>query len=281
MKNRFGIFLFKIIPKGFISRLFGIMMNVKLPGFILTSVIDWFCAGYGVKKEEILYPDHGFKTFNAFFTRNLKDGTHKVGNENGTIVSPVDAKISSYGNIEKDSLLQAKGIQYQLGDLIPSEISDIFQHGSYITLYLSPGDYHHIHTPVDGDIIGFYAIPGKLFPVKEFMVNGLDNLFSKNERMICYLKNDKGLAAVCMIGAMNVGRISLSFSDLETNKTFRRQKEFFYPSESQPNVKKGERIGTFNLGSTVILLFQKDMIRFESLEVDSKVRLGEKIARYI
>ncbi len=281
MKNRFGIFLFKIIPKGFISRLFGIITDVKLPGFILTSIIDRFCAGYDVKKEEILYPEQGFMTFNAFFTRNLKDGIHKVDSENGIIVSPVDAKISSYGNIEKGSLLQAKGIRYQLGDLIPSEISNKFQNGSYITLYLSPGDYHHIHTPVDGDIIGFFAIPGKLFPVKEFMVNGLDNLFSKNERMICYLKNDKGLAAVCMIGAMNVGRISLSFSDLETNKVFRRQKEFFYPTDLQSSVQKGERIGTFNLGSTVILLFQKDMIRFENLEIDRKVRLGEKIARYI
>ncbi len=276
--KRLSIFIFKIIPKGFISRLFGFLTRLHLPQGILNPVIEWYCKKYGVKKEEILYPEDGFKTFDQFFTRYVKSGVHTFDNAEKSVISPVDGRIYNFGKINNNSIIQAKGIEYYLDDLIPSNTYREFIDGSFVTIYLSPADYHHIHSPVSGSITGYFSIPGKLFTVQEFMVNGLKGLFSKNERVISYIKNDNGLAAVCKIGAMNVGRITLSYSDVVTNRTIRKRREYFYSSDTQPHVDKGEEVGVFHLGSTVILLFQKDMVKFDNIEPDSLIRLGERIA---
>ena len=278
--GRIVIFVFRIIPKGIISRFFGYITRLRIPQYILTFIISWYCKKFGVKKVEILYPPGGFKTLDDFFTRNLKEGVHKIDSSSEAVVSPVDARISYFGRINKKSIIQAKGIDYSLEALVPSAVSKEFVDGDFITLYLSPADYHHIHSPVDGNITGFFNIPGKLFPVKEFMVNGLKGLFSKNERVISYIKTGRGLTAVCKVGAMNVGRITLSYAGVVTNKSFRHRNEFFYPESFCPHVKKGDNIGTFHLGSTVILLFQKDMIKFDKLEIGKAVRLGQRIAVY-
>jgi phosphatidylserine decarboxylase len=275
------IFIFRIIPKGMISRFFGYLTNLCMPQYILTPVINWYCKKFAVKKEEILFPEGGFKTFDDFFTRKLIEGAHKIDESIDAVISPVDARISYFGRINKKSIIQAKGIEYSLDSLIPSNTCKEFIDGDFITLYLSPADYHHIHSPVEGNITGFFNIPGKLFTVQEFMVNGLKGLFSKNERVISYIKTDRGLAAVCKVGAMNVGRITLSYAGVVTNKTFRSRNEFFYPAKFCPHIKKGENIGTFHLGSTVILLFQKGMIKFDKLEIGKSVRLGQRIATYI
>lgn len=278
--GRIVIFFFKVIPKGMISRFFGYLTGLRIHRFILNFIIGWYCRKFPVKKDEILYPPDGFKTFDDFFTRKLKEGIHRIDASPDAIVSPVDARISYFGRINKKSIIQAKGIDYSLEALVPSATGKQFIDGDFITLYLSPGDYHHIHSPVAGNIIGFFNIPGKLYSVQEFMVKGLKGLFSKNERVISYIRTDRGLVAVCKIGAMNVGRITLHYAGVVTNRTFRHRNEFFYPEKFCPHVKKGENIGTFHLGSTVILLFQKDMIKFEKLEIGNTVRLGQRIAVY-
>ncbi|MCU0821427.1 MAG: archaetidylserine decarboxylase [Spirochaetes bacterium] len=278
--GRIVIFIFRFIPKGIISRLFGYLTRRRIPRFVLSSIINWYCKKFPVKKDEILYPAGGFKTLDEFFTRKLKEGVHKIDPSTGAVVSPVDAMISYYGRINKKSIIQAKGIEYSLSALVPSAMAEKFIDGDFITLYLSPADYHHIHSPVSGNIIGFFNIPGKLYSVQEFMVNGMKGLFSKNERVISYIRTDRGLAAVCKIGAMNVGRITLNYAGVVTNKTFRHRNEFFYPEKFCPHIKKGENLGTFHLGSTVILLFQKDMIKFDKLEIGRSVRIGHRIAVY-
>ncbi len=281
--NTFLLFLFKIIPKGFISRLMGFLARLYIPGLILNPVIVRYCNAYKVKPDEIDYPAAGFKTLDQFFTRKLKPGVHKINAEKDSVVSPVDASIDRFGRINRGSLIQAKGIEYTINDLIPSGMADEFTDGSFITLYLSPADYHRIHSPAAGNIIGYSFVPGRLFPVREFIVNGINGLFTKNERIISYIKNKNGLIGVCKVGAMNVGRITLSYSDsgVETNKFIRRKREFFYSPMDQPAIKKGEELGIFHLGSTVILLFQKDKIKFADIKTGRAVRMGEKIASYI
>ena len=271
------IMLFRILPKGFISRIFGYMSLIPLPVTTMKRIISWYSEKYGVNLEEAEIPTEGFRNFNSFFTRKLKKGARKIDTNRISVISPTDSRIDQFGEIKNNSILQAKGIDYSLRELIPSQEAEKFVDGKYITLYLSPGDYHRIHSPVSGKITGFFNIPGKLYTVQGFMVKGFKNLFSVNERLITYIQTDRGTVAVCKIGAMNVGKISLSYNDCVTNRFFRRKKEFFYSSDQRPVIKKGDEVGIFNLGSTVILLFQKKMIKFEKLKVGQKVKVGEKI----
>jgi phosphatidylserine decarboxylase len=275
------LLFFKIIPKGFISRVFGYIARIHLPGFIIDFIIKHYCNFYKVNQNEIEYPVTGFRNFDHFFTRKLKAGTHKIDPRLDSIVSPVDARIDEFGKINRYSIIQAKGIEYTINELVPSKMADKFIDGSFITLYLSPADYHRIHSPVSGKITGYFAIPGKLFTVQQFMVNSLKGLFTKNERVLTYIKNKNNLLAVCKIGAMNVGRITLNYTKIESNRWFSKKREFCYTNNEQPIIKKGQEIGTFHLGSTIILLFQKSSIQFVKIKKGQRVRVGQKIASYL
>lgn len=280
-ENRnFLILLLKIVPKGFISRIVGFITRIPFPPFILNPVINRYCSGYGVNREEIHYPEGGFKTFNQFFTRRLKAGARVIDSAGDSVISPVDARIDQFGRIDDTRIIQAKGVDFSLADLLPSDRYRFFVDGSFITLYLSPADYHRIHSPVGGSLTGYYVIPGKLFTVQDFMVRGMRGLFSVNERVISYIETGRGMVAACKIGAMNVGRITLSYADVATNGAFRNRREFFFPDDKKPLVEKGEELGIFNLGSTIILLFQKDMIRFDGIACGSTIRMGERIASF-
>ena len=276
--NSITIAIFRLIPKNVISRMVGCFALLRLPGPILNLTINWYSNKYGVNTDEILYPEKGFKTFDDFFTRKLKNKVHSIEKSEDLVVSPVDGRIDQFGEVSHYTAIQAKGSEYQLNDFIPSSTFKNFVDASFITIYLSPADYHRIHSPVSGKIAGFYHIPGTLFTVRKFMTEKIDGLYCKNERVISYIKSNCGLVAVCKIGAMNVGKISLSYNKLITNKVFRRREEFFYSEGEHPSINKGDELGIFHLGSTVILFFQKDRIKFDKIAVGQHVRVGEKIA---
>jgi len=271
------IFMFKIMPKSMLSMIFGWITLIPLPSGIMNGIIDWYCNKYGVILEEAVIPDGGFRNLNLFFTRELKKGARKIDKSAGSVVSTTDSRVDQFGTITKEQIIQAKGITYSVRDLIPSPEAEKFIGGKFITLYLSPGDYHRIHSPVDGKITGFFNIPGKLYTVQEFMVNSLPGLFAVNEQLITYIKTTKGNVAVCKIGAMNVGKISIPYDDAVTNSLTGKKYEKLYSKDEYKAVKKGDEIGTFNLGSTVIILFEKGMIDFSGLKYGRKVKVGEKI----
>ncbi len=275
-----NLILFRIIPKGFISRIFGYIALVPFPGFMLRGIISWYCGKYGVKYDEAVVPEGGFRSLNHFFTRKVKDGVHVVAKGKKAIVSTTDSRIDQHGDIDGDTIMQAKGLGYSLKQLLPSKLAERFIDGKFMTLYLSPGDYHRIHSPVSGKITGFFHIPGKLYTVQESLVGKLRGLFAINERLITYIETDRGLVAVCKIGAINVGKISLSYEDnVITNRFFRRKREKFYSNDEVKDIKAGDEIGIFNLGSTVILLFEKGMADLETFQYGTKVRVGEKIGK--
>jgi phosphatidylserine decarboxylase len=280
MKKGLMVFIFKIIPTSLLSRLFGYLAGAKLPQSLLRPMIRWYCRSYDVNTAEFYYPPEGFSSFDSFFTRKLDEGIHKIDRASSAVVSPVDARVDQFGKINTSSILQAKGIDYTINELIPSDTSMEFTDGLFITLYLSPSDYHRIHSPAGGRIAGYFHIPGCLFTVQDFMVNGLKGLFTKNERLISYISTDHGLIAVCKIGAMNVGKISLTYDTVVTNKFIRGKREYFYYDNLRRPVKKGEEIGAFHLGSTIIMLFQKDMISFDRLKEGQKVRVGQRIGTF-
>ncbi len=279
MKNRpFSLSAYRLLPKSLVSRAFGYLARLPLPQPLLESVISWYSAKYGVIAEYIT-PAGGFRTLDDFFTRKLKEGTHPIDCSSGCVVSPVDARVDRYGNITDTTIIQAKGIDYSVRDLIPSDTYRKFLWGSFMTLYLSPGDYHRIHTPVSGQISGYFNIPGTLYTVQEWMVNGLRNLFIKNERLVSYIECAAGTVGVCKVGALNVGRISLSYNDIVTNKTFRRLVEKLFAPDERIQVRAGDELGAFHLGSTIILLFQKGAVTFDEFAPGAKVRMGARIGR--
>ncbi len=276
----FAIFLFRIIPTSLLSRCLGYAARLAVPSFILGPIIAWYSAKFGVRTDEMVRPDGGFVCLDDFFTRRLKPGVHVVDRGKKSIVSPVDARIDQFGSIEGATVFQAKGMGYRLDELIPSDYHKNFIDGSFITLYLSPGDYHRIHSPIGGEVAGYFALPGRLLTVQEYMVKGLPGLFAKNERLISYIETGNGMVAVVKVGAMNVGRITVSYDGVETNRAFRRRVEHFYPANARPRVEKGGDLGAFHLGSTIVLLFQKDAIKIDAFEAGDRVRVGERIAMF-
>ncbi len=280
MKDTTAIILFKLIPKSLLSRVFGVLMRIPLPLGAMKAIIRWYSVKYGVK-DEYDTPPGGFRTFNAFFTRTLRPGVHRIAPDPDVVVSPVDARVDQFGTMTGNGLLQAKGLSYSVNELIPADLADSFCGGSFMTLYLSPGDYHRIHSPVPGSITGYIHSPGTLYTVQEYMVSALPGLFIKNERITTIIRTGKGLAAVCKVGALNVGRISLSYAPVMTNTSWRRARYVRFDESCCVPVSAGQEIGTFNLGSTVILVFQKDMIEWEPSVPGMRVRMGQKIARFI
>jgi len=271
--------LFKVTPTCLLSRIAGAAARVPLPQPIMKAFISWYSKRYGVT-EEYEVPPRGFRTFDEFFTRRLKKGSRPVTRTPLAVVSPVDGRIQRYGAIEGSTIIQAKGLTYTLDDLIPSQTAALFRGGAFMTLYLAPGDYHRIHAPVDGTITGYFTIPGRLFTVQEWMVARQPLLYARNERIITYIETEAGTVAVCKIGAFNVGRITLAYSDERTNRMFRTRRERFFPSSGVP-VKAGDEIGAFHLGSTVILLFQNNAVRFNQIPCKTAVRMGALIGTLI
>ncbi len=268
-----------MIPVKLISRLTGYFSRLKVQRLILDSVIDYYCRRYKVDTGEILVPQGGFRSFEDFFTRSIRPGIHKIDKNKNSIISPVDGRIDQFGKITACTMIQSKGFYYLLSELIPDDsMNRYFIDGYYITLYLSPADYHRIHFPVKGRVAGYSYYPGRKYSVRPYVANRINKVYCRNEKLITYFVTDCGLMAVCKIGAMNVGNIQLSYDNLHAG-VFKRKCGFIYPEKNIPAVEKGSELGVFHMGSTVILVFQKDSIQFENLETGKNVRLGDKIAR--
>ena len=268
-----------VIPERLFSRLVGVLARRNWPAFILQPFLRWYCRKFDVNMDEARYPLKHYKNFIEFFTRPLKEGIRPIDQSPQKIISPVDGKIYSYGTIKKDTIIQAKGVSYTIEELLDdSEKAQLFYDGSFIIIYLSPRDYHRIHTPIDGSVEGFRYIPGKLLPVNPPSVALFPKLFVENERLASYLNTEQiGQVAEVKVGATIVGRIRLSYIDYYTNRWITPRSKHQQLDEPVP-LKKGDELGMFELGSTVILLFQKGVTFLNTLKVEDPLILGEHIA---
>ena len=265
------------LPKNLVSRAFGGISEVAFPGPMQRVVNRSFLAISGAELDEAPGEVGDYETLNALFTRQLREGTRSVETDRAELVSPVDGALGMFGAIEEGTLLQAKGREYRLLDLVDSaEAAERYQGGHYATIYLSPKDYHRIHSPVGGEIERFSYIPGHLFPVNPLAVENIDNLFAVNERLITYIQSATlGEVAVIKVGATCVGRITLTHERFETNRPLRRRQEWA-PTGDELGVEAGDELAVFNLGSTVILLIEEGSFAFrEDLSDDSVLRVGE------
>lgn len=213
-----------------------------------------------------------YASIGDLFTRTLKPGTRPIAHT--PLIHPCDSQITENGPIEKDRLIQTKGKYYHLGALLEdAKIATFFYSGSFITYYLCPTDYHRVHSPVTGEIESIVYIPGSLWPVNQVSVRHINNLFSVNERVIVNIESKEvGKVSVVFVGATNVGKITLSFDpSLVSNQLIRNRKAQKVIYSAKPKVIKGEELGVFHMGSTIILLLQKKI----NIMDFQKVKMGD------
>ena len=235
---------------------------------------------FGVKLEEAARPIESYGSLLEFFTRELRPGVRRVDQGEGTAVSPVDGRIARLGVVESGQMIQAKGLDYTVSELLGSASDgEAFDGGAFVVIYLAPGDYHRIHCPFEGGVTGLVRLPGALFPVNEAAVAHIPGLFGRNERLVTWLATEFGRVAVVKVGALNVGSIRVTYDDVKTNRPFAGRLVRDY-AEPHP-LARGEELGRFENGSTVILLFEKGAFLFdEALHEGQKILLGEAIGRF-
>jgi phosphatidylserine decarboxylase len=240
------------------SRLAGRLAEAKLPTFLLRPAIAAYCRLYGVDMAEALRRPDEFETFADFFVRELKPGLRPVADLPDGLVSPSDGRLHNFGRVDGGTIPQIKGHDYSVAELLLDEkLAGRFAGGAYATIYLSPRNYHRVHSPADGRIVQCRHIPGSLFGVSPAFVNHVGKLFCGNERMAILLSTAAGLVAVVMVGAAGVGRITLTFAGLTTNSPVSADELRSF--EPPLPIRRGEELGAFRLGSTVVLLTERPM----------------------
>ena len=247
-------------------------------GILTTRLIRWFVGRYAVNMAEAANPDIGsYQSFNEFFTRSLREGARPIADAN--YVSPVDGAISQIGEIVGDQIFQAKGHHYSTVALLGGDtvLAAKFQDGSFATLYLSPRDYHRIHMPCDGRLTRMVYVPGALFSVNPTTARGVPGLFARNERVVCVFESADGPFVLTLVGATIVGSMATAWHGVVNPPRSGEVREWNYANDDhQMILKKGDEMGRFLLGSTVVMLFKKDQLQFNSAWArGGAIRMGE------
>ncbi|QHM72586.1 archaetidylserine decarboxylase [Mixta intestinalis] len=273
-----------LLPKKWITELAGWAAS-KRAGWLTKAVIDIFVWFYRVDMSEAKKPDTAsYRTFNDFFVRPLRDEARPIDADPNLLVLPADGAISQLGHIEGDTIFQAKGHYYSLEALLAGdrEMAAQFRDGEFATTYLAPRDYHRVHMPCNGILREMIYVPGDLYSVNPLTARNIPNLFARNERVICYFDTEFGPMVQILVGATIVGSIETAWSGTVTPPREGVIKRWSWPGaddEGAVVLLKGQEMGRFKLGSTVINLFAPGRIKLaESLEAESKTRLGQPMA---
>jgi phosphatidylserine decarboxylase len=247
-------------------------------------LIRRFIAAFDVDIDDVLLAvPNDFATFNDFFVRELNSEARPIDQQQSTIVSPVDGTVSAAATILENIIFQAKGLDYSLEDLLATDLDEAsaFVDGSFATIYLAPYNYHRIHAPLAGELLAARFVPGDLFSVNQATVAKVDGLFRRNERLVMQFKTEHGPAAVIFVGALNVGSITTPWSG-EIRPRKQGVVEVLDLSQHSTSVEKGDLLGWFNMGSTVILLLPKGACDWdEDLQAGTTLKVGEVIGQML
>lgn len=282
--DKFKIAMQFAMPKHFISRMVGKLAAAKAGG-LTTALIKLFIKQYKIDMTEAKYPDPAhYKTFNEFFTRPLKEGIRPLAEESDIIAHPVDGAISQLGDVVDGQIIQAKGHDYSLQALLGGKEEDTapFLGGKFATIYLAPKDYHRIHMPVDGTLSKMIYVPGDLFSVNPLTAQNVPNLFARNERVVAIFETEIGPLAMVLVGATIVASIETIWAGTVTPPAGKDVFSWNYPTtgDNAITLKKGEEMGRFKLGSTVILAWGANQAEFLSDQHPETVtRMGTPFAK--
>ncbi|MGE5470948.1 MAG: archaetidylserine decarboxylase [Bacteroidota bacterium] len=275
MSDRLAVLPQYLLPKQALTVIAGKLAS-KEAGPLTTGVIRWFVGRYGVNMAEAANPDiAGYKSFNEFFTRPLQPGARPLADAD--FLCPVDGAISQFGAIERDQIFQAKGHSYSTTALVGGDrkLAAQFENGSFATIYLSPRDYHRIHMPCDGKLSRMIYVPGALFSVNPTTARGVPGLFARNERVVCVFETASGPFVLTLVGATIVGSMATVWHGTVNPPRPGVIREWRY-DEQNIVLKKGEEMGRFLLGSTVVMLFPKNALQFNPAWAPARaVAMGE------
>lgn len=283
VSDRLAVLPQYLIPKQALTLLAGKLASARLGG-LTTALIRRFAARYGVNMQEAANPDPAsYATFNEFFTRPLHTGARPLAN--AAFLSPVDGAISQFGAIERDQIYQAKGHHYTTTALVGGDaaLAAQFENGSFATLYLSPRDYHRIHMPCSGRLRRMIHVPGALFSVNPVTARGVPGLFARNERVVCVFEGERDGQpfpfVLTLVGATIVGSMATVWHGVVNPPRPGALREWRYDGQ-EIVLQKGEEMGRFLLGSTVVMLFPKDTLHFNPEWTPAKsIRMGEAMSR--
>ena len=277
MRNNIFILLQFILPHNITSRLISRIADSKnnfIKNFLIKLAVKKFKINIKEAKEEDLKK---YKSFNDFFTRDLKDNIRPIKKSEKVMTSPADGILSEFGNIENGKLIQAKKKFFTLESLICK--SSITKFNKFSTIYLAPKDYHKVHMPIDGKLIKMVYIPGKLFSVNEITTRKIDKIFSKNERLICYFETRIGEIAIILVGAFLVAGIETVWQGKITPNYYKESKTWNYNTNSfNITFRKGDKIAWFHYGSTVITLTSDKKLSFVSKNNKKQIKVNQDLA---
>ncbi len=267
-------------PKHALSRLVGKFASARA-GWFTQLFIRWFIRTYKIDMSEAVHESpSAYKTFNDFFTRHLKPELRPLKAAEHQFAQPVDGAVSQLGDIEDGRIFQAKGHDYSLTELLGGDPRDAhpYKNGKFATIYLAPKDYHRIHMPCDGVLRKMVYVPGDLFSVNPLTAANVPNLFARNERVVAIFDGEFGKFAMVLVGATIVASIGTVWAGTVTPPTGKHIHSWDYPASGDQAIRlaKGEEMGHFKLGSTVVLTFPEDAIDFaDSLDAGSVTRMGD------
>ncbi len=277
MSDRLRVLPQYLLPKQAMTVLAGKIARAKW-GSVTTGIIRRFVARYGVNMAEAANPDvTSYASFNDFFTRPLQEGARPLANAD--FICPVDGAISQFGAIEADQIFQAKGHQYSTTALVGGDaaLARQFNNGHFATLYLSPKDYHRIHMPCDGKLVRMIYVPGDLFSVNPTTARGVPGLFARNERVVCEFTGAHGSFVMALVGATIVGSMATVWHGVVNPPRMPTIREWQYPA-GEIKLARGDEMGRFLLGSTVVMLFPKNTLAFnQQWQPTREIRMGESM----
>jgi phosphatidylserine decarboxylase len=279
--DRFKVLLQYLLPKQALTTFAGFVAS-RQRGWVTTALIRWFVGKYAVNMSEAANADiTSYLSFNDFFTRALKPEARPLAN--AAWICPVDGAISQFGQIEDTQIFQAKGHHYSTTALVggDAQLAEQFKNGSFATIYLSPRDYHRIHMPCDGRLLRMIYVPGDLFSVNPVTARGVPGLFARNERLVCVFDTPHGAMVLTLVGATIVGSMATVWHGVVNRSRQNTVREWHYADTALPvTLKKGDEMGRFLLGSTVVMLFPAGPLHFNpEWQAGGPVQLGQVMAK--
>jgi phosphatidylserine decarboxylase len=274
----------RIVPKRALSGAIGWGGSCGIPARLRTSLLTRFARLYDIDLSEVEKPLSEYRGFDEFFTRRLRPSARPIDLRDDSVVSPADGTVTESGVVNAGQLLQAKGIQFSLAELLADpDAAARLEGGAYVITYLSPRDYHRVHTPLPGRVVAWHHVPGTLFMVGAKSVVREPGLFIRNERFVTLAEGPSGLFAVVMVAAVGVGHITAAYdSEVATHhRAFLRAAVRHRRYDVPRPLAKGDEIGTFHLGSTTIAVFEPGRVQLEPMTSGAKTRMGEAIGRIL
>jgi phosphatidylserine decarboxylase len=270
--------VWRMVPKRAVSGAIGWGVSLGIPAPLRTLMLTRFARVYGIDVSEAEKPLSEYAGFDEFFTRKLRPGARPIDDAPGRVVSPADGVIVESGLATAGKLLQAKGSEFDLATLLDDgQAAARLEGGAYVITYLSPKDYHRVHSPVAGRVVGWRHVPGTLFSVGAASIRREPGLFVRNERFITLIEMEGGgLAAVVMVAAVGVGHVTVSYDpEVATHRPDFSRGALRHRQYDQPKpIARGDELGIFHLGSTTIAVFERGRVTLDALEAGAAVKMG-------